>query len=156
MVKINIIQKKVVVLLVIFFLGFYIGYFWGIIKQGKENFQKEEKVKAKLKIERKNTLEIAKEPIFHTDKAIKAIKKESNKKSPVLIKKININTASTNELVKLPGIGEKIAKNIINYRHQNGPFRDTKELLKVKRIGPKILIKIQDMITVGNNLGNNQ
>ena len=62
-------------------------------------------------------------------------------------KRININTASQEELVSLPGIGEVIAKRIIEHRETHGPFRRPEDLLEVKGIGPKKLEKIRDLIS---------
>lgn len=53
--------------------------------------------------------------------------------------KIDINRATVEELEKLPGVGPKIAQNIIKYREENGPFKSLEELLKIKGIGPKKL-----------------
>ena len=50
---------------------------------------------------------------------------------------ININTASKNLLSFVSGIGEKLAENIVNYRSENGPFKDRKQLKKVPRLGEK-------------------
>ncbi|RZJ71951.1 Tex family protein [Flavobacterium sp.] len=50
---------------------------------------------------------------------------------------ININTASKSLLSYVSGIGEKLAENIVNYRSENGPFSDRKELKKVPRLGEK-------------------
>ena len=50
---------------------------------------------------------------------------------------ININTASKNLLSYVSGIGEKLAENIVNYRSENGPFEDRKQLKKVPRLGEK-------------------
>ncbi|MGQ9473363.1 MAG: helix-hairpin-helix domain-containing protein [Candidatus Caldatribacteriaceae bacterium] len=61
--------------------------------------------------------------------------------------RINVNTASLEELVTLPGIGEVIAQRIIDYRKQHGPFRQLEDLLGVQGIGPKKLEKIKDLIT---------
>ncbi|OOC47672.1 competence protein ComEA [Thermosipho sp. 1223] len=61
--------------------------------------------------------------------------------------KININTASIDELMKLPGIGKVKAREIINYRNKNGLFSSKDELLNVKGIGPKTLEKIKSMIS---------
>ncbi len=53
--------------------------------------------------------------------------------------KIDINKATLEELEALPGIGEKTAKNIIEYREKIGAFKSIEELEKVKGIGPKKL-----------------
>ena len=50
---------------------------------------------------------------------------------------ININTASKSLLSYVSGIGEKLAENIVQYRNENGPFHDRKELKKVPRLGEK-------------------
>lgn len=50
---------------------------------------------------------------------------------------INLNTASKSLLSYVSGIGEKLAENIVNYRSENGPFQDRKELKKVPRLGEK-------------------
>jgi uncharacterized protein len=50
---------------------------------------------------------------------------------------VNINTASKSLLSYVSGIGEKMAENIVNYRSENGPFEDRKQLKKVPRLGEK-------------------
>ena len=45
-------------------------------------------------------------------------------------KKLNVNTATAQELVALRGIGEATAKAIVDYRESNGPFKSVEELLK--------------------------
>jgi len=62
---------------------------------------------------------------------------------------ININTASVEELDKLPGIGPSIAKAIIDYRTKNGPFKQIEDINDVKGIGDALFEKIKDQITVG-------
>lgn len=63
--------------------------------------------------------------------------------------KININTASVEELDKLPGIGPSIAGAIIDYRTKNGPFQQIESINDVKGIGDALFEKIKDQITVG-------
>jgi comEA protein len=60
--------------------------------------------------------------------------------------KININSASADELETLPKIGPATAENIIKYRNEHGRFKDVDALTDVKRIGPKTLDAIREMI----------
>lgn len=51
---------------------------------------------------------------------------------------VNLNTASKHLLSYVSGVGPAIAKNIVDYRAQNGPFRSKTDLLNVKRLGSKV------------------
>lgn len=62
--------------------------------------------------------------------------------------KININTADISGLMELPGIGEKKAQAIIDYRTKNGSFRSVAELMDVKGIGPKMLEKMKSYVSL--------
>ncbi len=62
--------------------------------------------------------------------------------------KININSASIAELVKLPGIGPKKAQRIIMFRENNGPYAETHDIVKVKGIGEKSYERLKNLITV--------
>ena len=62
--------------------------------------------------------------------------------------KVNINTASADELAQLKGVGEKKAAVIIEFRETNGPFELPEDLLKVPGIGPKTFETNKDLITV--------
>ena len=62
--------------------------------------------------------------------------------------KVNINTASKEQLEELPRIGESYAKRIIDYREKNGFFKDAEELKKVSGIGDKMFESIKDKICV--------
>lgn len=64
---------------------------------------------------------------------------------------IQLNTASSDLLQQIPGIGPVTARNIIQYRDQNGPFQSVEDLIQVKGIGPKTIKKIKSYLTVKNN-----
>ena len=53
--------------------------------------------------------------------------------------RVDLNTAEWPELTTLPGIGEKLARRIVEYRDTNGPFKHDESLLEVSGIGPKKL-----------------
>ncbi len=59
---------------------------------------------------------------------------------------IDVNRATAVELEKLPGIGPKLAQQIVEDRTANGPFSTPEDLLRVKGIGPAKLEKIKEMI----------
>lgn len=60
---------------------------------------------------------------------------------------ININTASSSELQKIPGIGESRANSIVEYREKNGGFKSIEEIKNIDGIGDKSFEKIKDKIT---------
>ncbi|GAB3303422.1 competence protein ComEA [Epidermidibacterium keratini] len=62
--------------------------------------------------------------------------------------KVNVNSASAQELDSLPGIGPVLAQSIIVFRETNGPFGSVDELTEVSGIGPAVLAKIKDLVTV--------
>jgi comEA protein len=63
-------------------------------------------------------------------------------------KSIDINTAGMKELKSLPGIGEKTAQNILEFREQHGRITKADELLDVKGIGEVKLEKIRKYLTI--------
>jgi competence protein ComEA len=73
---------------------------------------------------------------------------EPPSKGPAADSKVNINTADSAELESLPGIGPTLAQRIIDYRQANGPFAQVEDVMEVSGIGPAILEKIGDLITV--------
>ena len=61
---------------------------------------------------------------------------------------ININTASIEELMSLPGVGQAKAENIITYRNTNGNFQNPEDILNVDGIGPSLYEKFKNNIQV--------
>lgn len=73
---------------------------------------------------------------------------QSSSTSDTSSKKVNINTATQEELDTLPGIGPSIASKIIDYREQNGKFNSIEEIKEVSGIGEAKYEKIKDSITI--------
>lgn len=62
--------------------------------------------------------------------------------------RVNINTATLEELTTLPGIGDTRARAIIDYREQNGAFGNIEDIMQVTGIKEKSFSKIKDSICV--------
>lgn len=62
--------------------------------------------------------------------------------------KININTATVEQLTSLDKIGPRYAQRIIDFRNENGPFQSSEDLMKVKGIGMKTWEAIKDRVVV--------
>ncbi len=62
--------------------------------------------------------------------------------------RVNINTASLDELDALPGIGPTTAQNIVDYRNANGPFQVIQDIQNVPGVGLAVYDRIKDYITV--------
>lgn len=64
---------------------------------------------------------------------------------------VNLNSATKDELVALPGIGPSKAQAIIDYRTQNGPFRSVDEVRKVRGIGEKLFQQLKPELTIAGS-----
>ena len=60
---------------------------------------------------------------------------------------VNLNTATSEELQRLPGIGPALAERIIEFRERNGPFGSLAELDAVSGIGPAILAQLDGKVS---------
>jgi len=67
--------------------------------------------------------------------------------------KVNINTAASEELQKLPRVGPAVAQRILDYRKENGNFKRIEDIMKVRGIGEKVFGQIRELITVGAEAG---
>ncbi|PYT54873.1 MAG: topoisomerase [Acidobacteria bacterium] len=70
------------------------------------------------------------------------------KKKPPL-KTVNLNTATSEELQKVPGIGPATAEKILQMRKSYGAFKSVDDLLAIRGIGKKRLDKMRKYLTVG-------
>lgn len=109
-----------------------------------DSLMKEEKVIYQV-------VEVEKEcPDFRNDACItkkEELSDEEKKENLEEIKQVNLNTASVEELTKLPGIGEAKAKNIVQYR-ESFPFESIEQLKEVSGIGESLFEKVKDYLTV--------
>ncbi|HEV8121440.1 MAG TPA: helix-hairpin-helix domain-containing protein [Candidatus Polarisedimenticolia bacterium] len=69
--------------------------------------------------------------------------------APPSAEKVNINSASADQLTALPGIGPSYAQRIVEYREKNGPFKRVEDILNVRGIGEKTFERIRERITIG-------
>ena len=69
--------------------------------------------------------------------------------APATDGRVNINTATSAELIALPGIGEALSARIIEYREQHGPFQTVEELAEVSGISERMVEELRDLITIG-------
>lgn len=63
--------------------------------------------------------------------------------------RIDLNTADLEELMFLPGIGETLARRILDYRELHGKFRSVNDLYKIKGFGKSRIDEIRDFVTIG-------
>ena len=61
---------------------------------------------------------------------------------------VNLNTATAEELERLPGIGEVMARKVIEYREQNGPFRRPEEIIIIDGFSERKYRAIADVVCV--------
>ncbi|MBR6097051.1 MAG: ComEA family DNA-binding protein [Oscillospiraceae bacterium] len=62
--------------------------------------------------------------------------------------RINLNTATEEELTRLRGVGEALAQRIVAYREEHGPFRRVEEITRVNGIGQAVLENNWSILTV--------
>lgn len=84
---------------------------------------------------------------YHSDSLLLDSTTDTYNSATLIDGRLNINTASKEELSMLPGIGNGLSKRIIEYRDKEGPFEDIEDLTKVKGIGKKLLDNIRQYIT---------
>lgn len=71
----------------------------------------------------------------------------ANRKAP-LTGKISLNSATVQELTRLPRIGEKVAARIVEYRAKHGGFKKVEELMNVKGIGEKTFEHLRENLSL--------
>ena len=85
---------------------------------------------------------------IQNDACIKDSTDDTSSSSVVISGKLSLNTATLDELMTLPGIGEAKAQAIIEYREEVGAFQNIEELKEVSGIGDAIFDQIKENITI--------
>lgn len=67
---------------------------------------------------------------------------------PQPLQLLDVNEANQHQLAALPGIGQKLAKAIIQYRDQHGPYQHVDDIAKVQGVGSQTMNKIRHKLTV--------
>jgi competence protein ComEA len=67
---------------------------------------------------------------------------------PAATAKVDLNTATVEQLTVLPGVGPTLAARIVEYRQKSGGFHSAEELLNVRGIGERNFKKIEGRLTV--------
>ena len=62
--------------------------------------------------------------------------------------RVNLNTATVEELVELPGVGQAVAARIVAYRETNGGFGKIEEIMNVRGIGEKTFLRLRPLVFV--------
>ncbi|MBN2091907.1 ComEA family DNA-binding protein [candidate division KSB1 bacterium] len=132
-------QEKLVILSLIFF--FLLGAGIKIYKAHFITYPEKEFVQ-------NFSVDSLRQEFIEKSKAMDAVPEQAPIGFAAIPAKININSDSVVELIKLPKVGPALAKRIIDYRQQNGDFKKITDIKKVKGIGPKIYQQIQPYIYV--------
>ena len=108
-------------------------------------------IPTKEEIQNKENLEVNQYVYEGTKENSSQVNKSQGNREPketIINKKVNINKASQEELDSLPGIGPSTARKILEYRKQNGNFKNIEDIKEVSGIGEAKFEKIREMITV--------
>jgi len=136
--KLNTVEKCAIMLTIIFIV-LLLGYHFG-----RESSEAPFTVITERKADRAEVLKGGDAPSVSPSVSPEATGKDSSKPDGT---KMNINTATAEELCSLPGIGEVLAERIVEYRRENGDFEFIEDIMEVKGIGEGIFAKIRDHIT---------
>jgi competence protein ComEA len=77
-----------------------------------------------------------------------AAQKPASPTTTLVAAPINVNTATSAELEKLPGVGPAMALRIVEYRQKNNGFKKLEDLMQVKGIGEKTFLKLKPLVTI--------
>jgi len=87
--------------------------------------------------------------LLQSGQAMPSTQNQKPSKVPAVL--VDINRASVEDFEKLPGIGPKLARQIVAYRQKHGPFRRVEDLMAIKGIGVRRWKKLRPLIKVGGD-----
>lgn len=132
-------SQQLVVLLIIF--GMSLLYFYSINQPAVVSSQQPGFMLRQAQHERIDTFALSQ------SKGEKSIQKLPGAKLLTLNKQINLNTATSQDLEAIPGIGQKTAEKIVAYRKKHGRFKKIEDIMKVPGIKQKRFEKIKRYMT---------
>jgi competence protein ComEA len=159
--------KVIIFVIIVLFSGFCIKYMNFLTEDGsKSRFNYSQSEVTFKKLSKGSVNSIANDSLIKTDSVniseIKLIqqlrttedslkskeRKKSKKEEKLKPKSINLNTATKEILVGLPGVGESTAEKIVKYRETHNGFKKIENIMKVKGIGKKKFERIKDYIYI--------
>ncbi len=135
----NTAEKRVLMLVLsLFCVGSLVRFSpWDLPEIGSVPVEFRESPEQEIFLQKKSEKFIEKAEIITENEKIERKTKQKTKKKTEILFPIAINTASSEVLCAIPGVGPKMAEKIITYRKTHGPLKKEADLLKISGIGKK-------------------
>lgn len=135
----NTAEKRVLMLVLsLFCVGSLVRFSpWDLPEIGSVPVEFRESPEQEIFLQKKSEKSIEKAEIITENEKIERKTKQKTKKKTEILFPIAINTASSEVLCAIPGVGPKMAEKIITYRKTHGPLKKEADLLKISGIGKK-------------------
>lgn len=137
-------RPRLALLLLVAAVAGFLGYCLGYARSGQNTGQFS--ITTERTVSQTQLAQGADQPEESTD--AQAVPEEPAQAEEKPAEKIDLNHADAQTLQQLPGIGPKRAEAIVRYREENGLFAATDEVMKVPGIGQELYEQIKDLVTV--------